>query len=84
MDNGQPRSPDDDLLHTLVEALTTLRDAWTTISLALSDLLTDSASAQRDQTLAEVRSYLDAIQQNAKRDGDKQGPIPKHFHGDSQ
>lgn len=81
MDSGPPHTPDQDLMQALADALSTLRDAWMAMSLALSDLLTDCASAQRDQTLEDVRRYLDAIQDNVKRDGGTLQQIPKHFPG---
>ena len=81
MDSGPSPTPDQDLMQALADALGTLRDAWMAISLVLSDLLTDSASAHRDQTLEDVRRYLDAIQDHVKRDADTLQQIPKHFPG---
>ncbi len=45
----------------LALALNTLRDTLTLMSMALSDMLTDSESTERDATLTEVREYLHHI-----------------------
>ncbi len=82
MDRGPPQPPRDELLLALVDALNTLRDSWTAISLALGDVLTESASSQRDQTLADVRSYLGTIQDTVKRDSDRLKQIPRLYHDD--
>ncbi len=82
MDRGPPPPPRDELLLALVEALNSLRDSWMTIALALGDLLTDRASPERSQTLADVRRYLDAIQDSVKRDANRLKQIPPLHHDD--
>ncbi len=82
MDHGPPQPSRDDLLLALVEALNSLRDAWMVISLALGDVLTDSLSSERDETLADVRRYLDAVQDTIKRDSRRLKQIPRLYHDD--
>ncbi len=77
-----PPPPRDELLLALVDALNSLRDSWMTISLALGDVLTDSASDARDQTLTDVRCYLDTIQDTIKRDSNRLKQIPRLHHDD--
>ena len=82
MDRGSPQPPRDELLLALIEALNSLRDSWMTISMALGDLLTDSASSERDQTLHDVRRYLHVMQDTVKRDSEQLKQIPGLHHDD--
>ena len=45
----------------LAAALGEIRDALVTISLALTDFVTDTPSSDRDEVLAEVERYLHTI-----------------------
>jgi hypothetical protein len=54
-------------LMRLADALCDMRDSWVTISLALTDLVTDTASPERDKVLTEVERYLARIREADRR-----------------
>jgi hypothetical protein len=51
----------------LADALGDMSDSFVAISLALTDLVTDTASPERDEVLAEVKSYLARMQEADRR-----------------
>lgn len=51
----------------LADALVELRDSWVTISLALTDFITETPSIQRDEVLTEVERYLCRLREADRR-----------------
>jgi hypothetical protein len=47
----------------LVRTLGEIRDSWVTISLALTDLVTETPSIARDEVLIEVERHLSRIRE---------------------
>lgn len=54
-------------LHKLAEALGDMRDSLVTISLALTDLVTEMPSPARDEAAIEVERYLARISEANRR-----------------
>ena len=48
-------------LMQIVSSLVIIRDSWVMISLALTDLITEEPSPERDEVLANVQRYLNRI-----------------------
>lgn len=63
-----PPLPGDDITQ-LIGALNALRDHWMELSLALSDLVTETPSPARDDVLAEVERYLCRIRESERGPG---------------
>ena len=55
-------------LHKLADALGEMRDSLVTVSLALSDLVTEMPSPERDEVVTEVERYLSRMREANRRD----------------
>jgi hypothetical protein len=53
----------------LIGALNALRDHWMELSLALSDIVTETPTPARDEVLAEVERYLCRIRESERGPG---------------
>ena len=51
----------------LSEALVKLRDSWVTLSILLTEQITEHDSPERDAVLLEVNSYLSVLRDSDKR-----------------
>lgn len=68
---NDPSAPVPNLqLTRLAESLGSIRDSWVTISLALTDLVTETPSVERDEVLTEVERYLCRLRAADRRDFD--------------
>lgn len=57
-------------LSKLADALGDIRDSLVTVSMALTDLVTDTPSPDRDEVMVEVECYLCRIREAHRRDFD--------------
>jgi hypothetical protein len=51
----------------LADALCDMRDSWVAVSMALTDLVTETESPERDEVLTEVERYLARIREADRR-----------------
>ncbi len=51
----------------LADALGEMRDSWVAISLALTDLVTEMPSAERDEVRTAVERYLSLLQEGGRK-----------------
>jgi hypothetical protein len=58
------------VLAQLAHALRDIRDSWVKISLALTDLVTETPSTERDEVMTEVERYLSRLRLSDRRDFD--------------
>ena len=60
-------SPSSVQLLRLADALGEMRDSWVAISLALTDLVAEMPSAERDEVRTEVERYLSRLQEGGRK-----------------
>jgi hypothetical protein len=70
MEHNSPNPSPNEQLIKLADALCGLRDSLMTISLALTDLVTEMPSTARDQVVTEVERYLCRMRKAIRRDFD--------------
>jgi hypothetical protein len=68
---GESSKPEsNEQLSKLADALGDIRDSLVTVSMALTDLVTETPSPARDEVMVEVERYLCRIREAHKRDFD--------------
>ena len=68
---GESSKPEsNEKLSKLADALGDIRDSLVTVSMALTDLVTETPSPARDEVMVEVERYLCRIREAHKRDFD--------------
>ena len=65
---NDPSKPEQSVqLHKLADALGNMRDSLVTVSMALTDLVTEMPSPARDEVLTEVERYLSRLGEANRR-----------------
>ena len=67
MESDPSKPQQSDQLHKLADALGNMRDSLVTVSLALTDLVTEMPSPARDEVLTEVERYLSRLREANRR-----------------
>jgi hypothetical protein len=67
MKSDPSKSEQSEQLHKLADALGNIRDSLVTVSLALSDLVTEMPSTARDEVVTEVERYLSRLRDANRR-----------------
>ena len=68
---GESSKPEsNEQLSKLADALGDIRDSLVSVSMALTDLVTETPSPARDEVMVEVERYLCRIREAHKRDFD--------------
>lgn len=67
MEPDSTSSPSSAQLMLLADALCDMRDSWVAVSMALTDLVTETESPERDEVLTEVERYLARIREADRR-----------------
>lgn len=67
MENDPSKPEQSAQLHKLADALGNMRDSLVTVSMALTDLVTEMPSPARDEVLTEVERYLSRLGEANRR-----------------
>jgi hypothetical protein len=70
MEGESSKPASNEQLIKLADALGDIRDSLVTVSMALTDLVTETPSPARDEVMVEVERYLCRIREAHKRDFD--------------
>jgi NifB/MoaA-like Fe-S oxidoreductase len=70
MEGESSKPASNEQLSKLADALGSIRDSLVTVSMALTDLVTEMPSPARDEVVTEVERYLCRMREANRRDSD--------------